>query len=124
MALKKRIFIGAVLTVSALLSGCQNGGIQSPQAQWVTQMVSFHCAMTPRGAVFALAKSSGPERIQVISMEPVGPDGWLKSKVYVNSNGANVYANTITSELACSDAEWNVGKETGSFPNADVGPFK
>ena len=80
--------------------------------------------MTPKGAVFALAKSSYPERIEVVSMDSVSPDGWLKSKVYVNSNGVDVYANTVTAELACSDAEWNEGQRTGVFPEADVGPFK
>lgn len=122
--MKNREIIGATLLVAALLSGCQSGGVQSPQAQWVTQMVSFHCAITPKGAVFALAKSSYPERIEVVSMDPVSPGGWLKSKVYVNSNGVDVYANTVTAELACSDGEWNAGQRTGTFPKADVGPLK
>lgn len=112
--------IGVTLIVACVLGGCQTSGLKTPEAEWLTQVVSLHCA----GDREALVKESLAERIEVFSITPVGADGWIKAKVYQNGNALNVYANTQTVELACSDAGWRKGQAEGKFLKGSNDPFK
>lgn len=120
--------IGLSLGMTIGLSACGlHGDMNTPEAEWVKQVVSKHCS----GGRFIADKKADAEIIKVLTIYPLNasPKDELRWAT-IQQNGAKYHMtlNTQTLEVACSNTEWskyvnkNKLRQNPVLPKTDI-PF-
>jgi len=120
--------IGLSLVLVAGLSACGlKGDMNTPEAEWVKQVVQKHCV----AGRFTVDKKASPEVVKVLIIYPLYAsleDEFRWVDIEQNGTRHSVTLNTQTLEVACSDPEWskyvnkNKLRQNPVLPKTDI-PF-